>query len=241
MKKSIVILCVFTILFVFVAKPLCALVPPPLTIKRVELYFENNRPEITVDKDYQKLKVYAKITFAYSGLLEGYWEVDGRILSRVSEHLTTGNIVLLETPNTLQLPTFDPGTHVVKFVITSPSERMLPTPSLLYFVTAQGLQRSQSVLKLIKPAGEASLKYEPLMFTWDKHTVNSTYIIQFYRESTLTPLFSACTMDTSYKLPSSLFREIFKPGTKYYWKVKASSGKGEAESPLQEFRFKTTK
>jgi hypothetical protein len=113
MKRSIIVMCAFAILSVFIVKPLCAPVPPPLMIKRIELYFENNRPEITIDKDYQKLKTYAKITFAYSGLLEGHWEVDGKIISRVSEHLTTGNIVFLETPDALQLPTFDPGTHVV--------------------------------------------------------------------------------------------------------------------------------
>jgi hypothetical protein len=216
-------------------------VPRTLTIKRVELYFENNRPEITVDKDYKKLKAYAKIFFTYSGLLEGYWEVDGRIVSRVSEHLTTGNAAILETPDALQLPTFDPGTHVVKFVITSPSEKMLPVPALLYFVTAQGVQRSQTVLKPIMPAEGASLKYEPATFVWEKFANNATYIIQFYKDSSSKPLFSACTMDVSYKLPSVLFHEIFKPGMKYYWRVKGSDSKEEAESPLSEFRFRTMK
>ena len=241
MKRSIIIFCIFAALSVFVVEPLSALVPLPLTIKSVELYFGNNRPEITVDKDYQKLKAYAKITFAYTGLLEGYWEVDGRIVSRVNEHLITGNTVLLETPDALRLPTFDPGTHVVKFVITSPSEKMLPVPSLLYFVTTQGVQRSQIVLKPIMPAEGVSLRYEPLTFVWEKLADNATYIIQFFKEPTSTPLFSACTMDVSYKLPSALFREIFKPGTKYYWKVKGSGGKEEAESTLREFRFKTVK
>jgi hypothetical protein len=241
MKKPILIACVFTVLSIFIVQPLCALVSQPLTIRRIELYFENNRPEITVDKDYQKLKAFAKITFAYSGLLEGYWEVDGRIVSRVSEHLTAGNTALLETPDAAHLPTFDPGTHIVKFVVTGPSNKALPVPSLLYFVTAQGERRSQTVFKPIMPSDGASLKYEPLTFVWEKLATNTTYFVQFYKEPASKPIFSAYTMNVSYKLPSTIFRKIFKPGMKYYWKVKASSGKEEAESPLREFRFKTNK
>lgn len=89
--------------------------------------------------------------------------------------------------------------------------------------------------------GRTSLKYEPQTFTWDKLAANATYIIRFYKRFASTPLFSACAMNTSYKLPSAVFREIFKPGMKYYWKVKGSGGKEEAESPLREFRFKTIK
>jgi hypothetical protein len=241
MKKSIIIVYVLVALSVFIVKPFCILAAPSLTIKRIELYFQNNRPEITVDKDYQKLKAYAKVTFAYSGLLEGYWEVDGRIVSRVNQHLTTGNVALLETPDAMQLPTFDPGTHVVKFVVTSPSGKMLPVPSMLYFVSAQGAQRSQASFKAIMPSEGASLKYEPAVFTWEKLANNTTYIVQFYKEPGSAPLFSASTMNVSYKLPSVIFRKTFKPGMKYYWKVKGSSGKEEAESPLREFRFKTNK
>jgi hypothetical protein len=241
MKKFIIIsICVFVALSVFIVKPLYILAAPSLMIKRIELYFQNNLPEITVDKDYQKLKAYAKVTFAYSGLLEGFWEVDGRIVSRVSQHLTTGNVALLETPDAMQLPTFDPGTHVVKFVVTSPSGKM-PVPSMLYFVSAQGVQRSQASLKAITPSEGASLKYEPAVFAWEKLTNNTIYIVQFYKEPASAPLFSASTMNVSYKLPSAIFRKTFKPGMKYYWKVKGSSGKEEAESPLREFRFKTNK
>jgi hypothetical protein len=241
MKRSVIVMCVFAIISVFSVRPLCAVVSQPLTIKRIELYFDNNRPEITVNKDFEKLKAYAKITFAYSGLLEGHWEVDGRIVSRVSEHLTAGNVVLLQTSDALRLPTFDAGTHVVKFVITRPSEKMLPVPSLLYFVTAQGAQRSQAALKTTMPSEGASLRYEPaVVFTWEKLTDNATYIIQFYKDPVSTPIFSSCTTDISYKLPSALFRKVFKPGMKYYWRVKGSSGKEEAESPLREFSFKTS-
>jgi hypothetical protein len=241
MRRFIVVLCFFAVLSAFVVRPLCALAIQPFAIKRIELYFENNRPEITVDKEHQKLKAFAKITFQYSGLLEGYWEVDGRIVSRVSEHLATGNTVLIETPETVQMPTFDPGTHVVKFVVTSPTEKMLPVPSLLYFVTAQGMQRSQATLKATAPDEGASLKYEPQTFSWERIAADATYIVQFYKDSASTPLFSACTMDISYKLPSAVFREIFKPGVKYYWKVKGSGVREEAESSLREFRFKMIK
>jgi len=239
MKRSVVALCAFAILSLFIVRPLYAL---PLTIKRIELYFENNRPEITVEKDHRNLNAFAKVTFASSGLLEGYWEVDGRILSRVNMHLTKGNTVLLKTPDTLQLPTFDPGTHVVKFVITNPLEKALPTPMMLYFVTAQeGGQRSRTTLKTVAPQDGVSLKYEPMTFIWEKLANNPTYIIQFHTDPSSTPFYSACTMNTTYELSGSLLRNMFKAGTRYYWKVKGGSDKEEAESSLKEFRFTTAK
>ena len=239
MRRSIIIFCVFTALSIFVVKSLCALASPPLTIQRVELYFDNNRPEITVDKNYQKLKAFAKITFENSGLLEGHWEVDGRILSQVSEHLTTGNIVILETPDIPPLPTFDPGTHVGRLVITDPSGITFPMPSMFYFVTGKDVGEATVALKLLTPKENSSLAYKTLTFTWEKLTPKATYIIQFYKDPAAASLFSACTMGTSYVLPEVVLRELFMPGGKYYWSVKGNDGKTQGESMLRKFRFVT--
>jgi len=230
-----------TIASVLASESAYSLIPPQLVVRRIELYFDNNRPEITIDKSYQRLKAYAKITFQYAGLLEGYWEVDGRIISRVSEHLTTGNTVILETPEVPPLPTFDPGTHVVKFIVTNPADKTFPLPSMLYFVTAQGSTNPQTALKLLSPVDKAFLKYGPPIFSWEKLGAKATYTVQFYRDPASTPFFSALTTDTSYTLPYAVLRDVFKPGVKYYWRVKGGEDRVEGESPLREFRFRRSK
>ncbi|HEX2966496.1 MAG TPA: hypothetical protein VHO84_11965, partial [Syntrophorhabdaceae bacterium] len=202
-------------------------------------YFGNKRPEITVEKNHEKLIAFASITYENSGLLEAHWEVDGRIVSRVSQYLTYGNKYTFKTPDMAGLPTFDPGTHIVRFVVTAPGGTGLVAPSLLYFVTAQGVQQSRGVLKLIDPSERAFLKYAPLEFTWEPVGGNPTYIIQFYKQKTDTPLFSACTRDTNYRLPPLVVKRFFKSGVKYFWKVKGSNEKEEAESTVREFSFRS--
>src|SRR5574337_40620 len=90
------------------------------TVTRVRLYFENKRPEITVKRNEPSPPAYAEVEFTGSGLLEGFWEADGRLLSNVSQHVLSGKNAVFETPDTPGLPTFDPGTHRVRFVITRP-------------------------------------------------------------------------------------------------------------------------
>ncbi|RQW84852.1 MAG: hypothetical protein EHM79_13100, partial [Geobacter sp.] len=88
-------------------------------IKRIELYFDNRRAEITIPKHFPNLKAFVDIRYTGSGVLEGYWEVDGRVISRVHQMLTFGSSVTLRTPEIPAMPTFDPGSHIVRFVITN--------------------------------------------------------------------------------------------------------------------------
>ena len=238
MKKNLIICCILALTFMCTVEKAYPLVPPLLDVKRIELYFKNNRPEITVTGDAQKLKAFAKITFQYAGLLEGHWEVDGRIISRVSEHLSTGNTFILETPDIPGLPTFDAGTHVVKFVITSSLARVFPLSSLLYFVAAKEGPVSHVSLKLRSPEDKSSLAYSVPTFNWEQLTGKTTYIVEFYKDPKSTPIFSACTMDTSYTLPQVIFWNIFAPGEEYYWRIKGSDSNTQGESSIHRFRFK---
>jgi subtilisin family serine protease len=109
-------------------------------IKKIELYFENKKPEITVERNYP-LKAFADISFTGSGLLQGYWEVDGRVLSRINQHFTYGRSGILQTPDVPSLPTFEPGVHIIRLVITKP-EIQIALPSIAYFVASQEFKGS---------------------------------------------------------------------------------------------------
>lgn len=187
-------------------------------IKRIELYFENRRAEITVERNYPKLKAYADVRFVGSGLLQGYWEVDGRVLSTVNQHLTFAGSITLQTPEIPPLPTFDPGSHVIRFVITNPVTE-IPLPSIIYFVTSAEFEGKRFSIKLMSPEDDSVLEYLPIKFGWEKLNTTTLFLIRFFDNPSSKPIFSAYTKDASYALPEIVFKKIFSPDQKYYWKV----------------------
>jgi len=208
-------------------------------IKRIELYFENRRSEITVNRNYPKLKAYADIRFIGSGLLHGYWEVDGRVLSHVDQHLTFGTTVTLQIPEIPPLPTFDTGTHIVRFIITNP-ETDIPLPSILYFVTSEEAKAILIGLSIVSPENNALLEYEPVRFEWEKLNRITLFLIQYFDDLESHPVFSAYTRKLFYSLPEIVFKSIFSPGKKYHWKVKGFDAENNivGESEVRSFTFK---
>lgn len=209
-----------------------------LSIQRIELYFENRRADTTVMRDFPDLKAFADVTFTGSGLLQGYWQVDGRILSYVNQNLTFGGRITIQTPKTPPIPTFDTGSHVVKFVITNPPAGM-PLPSVLYFVTAAEFKGSPLAIKVISPSDKSVLEYGAVKFKWAKVSALSTYSIQFYEDPKSRPVFSLCTDNASYAFTESALKKIFSPDRKYYWVVRGcGTGEGTGESVMRSFKFK---
>ncbi len=208
-------------------------------IKSIGLYFENRRPEATVEQNIPNLRAYADIRSVGSGLLEGYWEVDGRILSKVSMHLTFAGTVTLETPETPPLPTFDPGSHVVSFVVTNPHVG-IQMPSMLYFVVPGSISCSIVQMRLLAPADGAEVAFEQIKFEWEQVKDTSLYLIAFYESRDAKPIFSAFAKRTSYRLPGAVLKSVFRPGKKYFWKVTGFDSKRNVicQNKAQSFVFR---
>ncbi len=208
-------------------------------ITRLQLYFENKRAEITIKKDLPSLKAYADIRFTGSGLLKGFWEVDGRILKNVNRHIITSDrSITVETPNAPPLPTFETGTHRVRFVITNPSQD-IPFPEAIYFVTAKKFKEIFPV-NLIYPNNKSEVDYSPLTFRWETEEKTVTYLIAFFKEDDEKPVFSAYTKKAEYRLPLTVLKGIFAPGRSYFWSVKSfdTDNNKAGESPVYRFTFK---
>lgn len=208
-------------------------------IKRIELYFDNKRAETTIQRNYQNLKAYADIRFVGTGLLQGYWEVDGRILSYVNQHLSYGRSITLETPHIPPLPTFDTGTHIVRFVITNP-ETEIPLPSIIYFVTpSESIIRPLSI-KLIEPLNKKTFDFSPLSFHWEKPQGIDIFVIHFYNAELKKPVFSAYVKNSTYKIPEAVLNKVFVKGEKYLWKISGFNDERNltGDSEMFEFTFK---
>ncbi|MBX6423523.1 S8 family serine peptidase [Thermosulfurimonas sp. F29] len=211
-----------------------------LRIRRLELYFENRRAEITVPRHFRDLRAYARLRYSGSDLLRGYWEVDGRVLSYVQRHLTYSGELVLESPRIPPLPTYEPGTHLVRFVIEDPPPAF-ELPTILYFVTT-GESRVLT-LRLISPANGTSLTSEAPEFRWEGLNRTSLYLVQFFESPDKPPVFSAYTRSTSYRLPQPVLRRFFSPGKRYFWRVSGfdSARSLVAESPIWSFRLPVEK
>jgi len=204
------------------------------SLRRVELYFDGRekRSEAIVNRNLRGLKAYADIYFNGSGFLQGYWDVDGRIIENISRHVSFGAKVTITTPDIPGLPTFDPGFHIVRFVVTNP-QPPFELPQIVYWVTAKE-EPVKRVLNLVTPGDGVAISLED-EFRWDKIEGVSVYLVTFIKEDDKTIIFSALTRDSSYKIPPSVISRSFMKDTKYMWQVKGfdSDGNIVAESKIR--------
>jgi hypothetical protein len=209
-----------------------------LGIKKIDLYFEDRRPEITIEKGRKGLKAFADISYTGTGLFEGYWEVDGRIISRVFQQLSFGGLLKLTTPDIPELPTFDPGTHRVQFVITRPTQP-LQTPTIIYFVNLDRFKPMLTPVGLLSPQDGSTLAYAPQKFEWQRPSNVSVFLIQYGDKLESKALFSAYTRDAFYVLPENVLKKSFNAGQRYYWKVISFDDENNiiGESAVRSFMF----
>ena len=208
------------------------------SIKHISLYFENGRAETTVQKNIAGLKAFADIRYIGSGLLKGYWEVDGRMLSSVNRPLMSGQSVTLTTPEIPPLPTFEAGTHTIRFVINSP-EQNIALPTIIYFVSADESVLRPTALQLKSPAAKSVLPYGTLHFQWQDFS-SARYLVQFFEKPEGKPIFSAYTLKPHYQLPDAVLKGIFQLDKEYYWKVTGfdKQKRRTGESATSRFSFK---
>ncbi len=187
-----------------------------LHVSRIQLYFKNGRADIAVDKN-QELPLSADVKFYGKGFLKGYWEVDGRILSRVYKQINHGNDITLKIPKIPGLPTYETGTHRVRFVITSP-ELSITVPQAIYFVKEKASLVSATI-NLLSPKDGAVLSGDVWEFSWRPILKADTYMIEFYKNGEKRPIFSALSKSSAYTVPSYIMKKIFSEGKTYIWKV----------------------
>ena len=210
----------------------------PFTIDRIELYFENHRAETTVVRNSPNLKAFALIRVTGSGLLQGQWQVDGRPIGFVSQQAFSGQTITLQTPANPPLPTFDPGTHRLQFVPSSPAP-VIPLPTALYFVSVSEVSKKR--VALLEPENKSRQRYQAITFKWEPINNTSVYLIEFYDQPRGTkPIYSAMTREATFILDELCIEKICGIKGVYYWRVKGFDGKSAVvgESELWSFQFK---
>lgn len=193
-------------------------------IKRVQLYFDNRRAETTV-KQNTPLRAYADISFSGSGLLRGYWEVDDRAYPPIIEHLSGRETATVSFPEVPPLPTFTPGSHIIRFIITSPIQS-LGIPEIIYYVTSDEASRVMTITPAIPAKTLEGKKASTL--AWSPLAAGSFYFVEMFEEKNKEePVFSAYTKDPLYQLPDFALRHVFKQEGLYQWRIKGFDAEGK--------------
>jgi len=104
----------------------------PLSIKSIELSFQNGQGDITLAADSQP-QPQAIIAFNGNGLFQAQWQVDGRVIEQISLNVVFGKTLKLLPLAATQFPTFEPGPHTVSLKILSP-QSALESPLISYFI-----------------------------------------------------------------------------------------------------------
>ncbi len=212
-----------------------------LTVRRVSLFFANKRIETTVARNTPGLVAYADILLSNAGLLEGFWEVDGRPASRFSMHAAGGRVLQIQVPKEDAFPTFSPGTHVVKLVITRP-RISFPAPSVVYFVLPHEKEAAPSI-GLHLPEDSAVIDAYPVRFSWENEARGQLFVIMFTELPGGRAVYSAVIETAEFPLDEDAARALFRAGVSYAWKITAiDREKGAvAESASRRFSIRRKK
>jgi len=206
-------------------------------IKRLDLYFNNRQPKITVDQYDRGLKASVDIRYTGSGLLHGQWEIDGRLFSKVRKQLYRGRqTVTIETPLAPPIPTHALGTHRVRFVVTRPS-LTIDFPQALYFVAASP-EGPEPTIALVTPLDRQTMVCEDATFRWEQVEGVYAYLLEFLEEGSEDPAFGAYVKKSTYTLKAGVCRSLFPAGHPYRWRVKAFDEQGRIIAVSQEWNLR---
>ncbi|MHC3993827.1 hypothetical protein ACXWTF_03305 [Thiomicrolovo sp. ZZH C-3] len=194
-------------------------------LNRIELFFDDHTPRASVAMN-DRLNAYAKITFSGSGLLRGYWQVDGRPYPPVSRALSGRESVIVKFSEVQSLPTFNPGSHRVEFVVTSPVPAFA-APYMFYLV-GHAPKAPLIPLLLKSPEENAALFLQAPAYRWATSDKVASYLVEFFAFGAREALFSAYTTVGEYTLPPYAVKTRFETGKRYFWRVTGYDSEGNA-------------
>ena len=162
-----------------------------------------------------------ELTYEGAGLLKGYWQVDDRILSRVTKNLPFANsrTITLTLPKVPPLPTYSTGSHRLRFVITNPPMH-IAFPQVIYIVSGDDLSKTHPI-HLLTPRDNAALDQDGLTFSWQPRHDTHLYKLEILSRDTRghQPVFSAYTSKTTYSIPASVTAKKFSDNGRWWWQV----------------------
>ena len=208
-----------------------------LRITDVQLLFDNQKGERTVQRRHPRLQAFVEIHYKGAGPFEASWTVDGKFYAHVARHLSGDGSIRIVSPDVPGLPTCCEGLHVVALRIQEPAQVYTPVRGL-YFVTT-ATEPKLAPLSLEDPPEGAVIEPGGTIFAWRGNAEIKTYLIEFIEDNPERPVASAFIEENRYRMPPPVARLRFLPGRTYIWRVQGFSETHEVVAESLPLRFRT--
>jgi len=144
------------------------------SIARIDVLFQNQRTETTVNVNTPDLQVYADVRYNGTGVLKAQWEIlepgglaasGFRILDRMEKFIPFGDRIIIQRPQVPPLPTNVPGEYRVRLRILDPATAVT-LPTARYFVEAKEDIRASRPIRLVSPVEGTLPPLGEIEFRW---------------------------------------------------------------------------
>jgi hypothetical protein len=193
------------------------------TITRIKVTFLDHTAKKFVKRNEKIDGARVELEYEGAGTLKGYWQVDDRILARITRNLPFANsrTITLTLPKAPPLPTYSIGSHRLRFVITNPP--MPPDmsfPQVIYIVTGEDLSATHPI-GLLTPRDNSTIPADGLSFTWKNRRDVATYRFEILtrQHGSEEVLFSAYAKKPAYVIPARVAGKKFGQGGTWQWRV----------------------
>ena len=217
----------------------------PLSVRRIELSFENQSRTDVVQKG-DTLRAVADLSFRSNGLFRGEWrlvnpssslgEARGRVLQVVRQQLVSsgeGRTRIVSPP----LPTDTNGLHLLSFSVED-TDGNISIPILRYFVLEGRDNVPPTNLSVLTPGDGANVNQDTV-FSWNTLVGAHAYQVEILKPGSETPVTAKLVPGRDLKLSlSSLSLEDLAPATAYDWRVRAFAN-GKVIGQSERYSLKT--
>ncbi len=197
------------------------------SVARIDVLFQNQRPEITVALDTPILPVFADIRYNGTGVFKAQWEIaepgiagsDFRVLDTMEKFIPFGDRIVIQRPEVPRLPTNIPGEYRVRLRVLEPATA-ITLPEARYFVETREHVSRRLPISLIEPIEGALSPVKEIQFRWQAVAGIAQYRLEV-AEAELAPppaiasqiTEGAPTLPQSVVTPQSqIVYELSKPG-----------------------------
>jgi PKD repeat protein len=146
-----------------------------VNLEIAEISLDNGKYYKIVPKNSKNIRAVLRMKMNGTGIVSGYWIVDGHPFEFFNEVAYQGEVKEIYTRQVPGLPVIDPGIHTITVRLTRPVEIPVTFPILKYFVLPH-----ENILKtLTPPDGFIAKENEIPEFTWEEPRGASKYQIAF--------------------------------------------------------------
>ena len=133
-----------------------------VNLEIAEIALDNGKYYKVIPKKSKNIKAILKMKMRGTGIVSGYWLVDGQPYEFFNETVYQGQIKDIPTTDVPGLPVFDPGMHTVTVQLTRPADGAVVFPTLRYFVLP-----FDNVIETLTPVDGAIVKEDAIpAFSW---------------------------------------------------------------------------